>query len=69
MGGFTDGDRALAVARGCGIGPEAILSIGFRTDVVGRWSGITDPERKLVKLKWMAESMTRMGFRSQERIE
>ncbi len=69
MGGFTDGDRALAVARGCGIGPEAILSVGFRTDVVGRWSGITDPERKLVKLKWMAESMTRMGFRSQERIE
>ena len=57
------------MARGCGIGPEAILSIGFRTDVVGRWSGITDPERKLVKLKWMAESMTRMGFRSQERIE
>ena len=52
-GGFTDGDRAVCIVAACGIPYSKIRLIGFRSDKVGRWTGITDPVRKLRKLKWM----------------
>ncbi len=61
-GGFTDGDRAVCFARALGVERDDILLLGTRTDVVGNWSGATDPERKLVKLQWMAEVLQHLGF-------
>lgn len=52
-GGFTDGDRAACIVAACGIPNNKIRLIGFRSDKIGRWTGITDPVRKLRKLKWM----------------
>ena len=52
-GGFTDGDRAACVVRSMGVPKEAITMLGTRTDVVGRWSGVTDAETKMEKLQWM----------------
>ena len=52
-GGFTDGDRAVCMVRSMGVPKEAITMLGTRTDVVGRWSGVTDAETKMEKLQWM----------------
>ncbi|MBK70339.1 MAG: hypothetical protein CMB53_02940 [Euryarchaeota archaeon] len=52
-GGFTDGDRAACITRSLGVPVERIRMLGTRTDVVGRWSGDTDPQQKIVKLGWM----------------
>lgn len=52
-GGFTDGDRAACFARSLGVPAASITMLGARTDLVGRWSGITDPETKMAKLQWM----------------
>ena len=52
-GGFTDGDRAACVVRSMGVPKESITMLGTRTDVVGRWSGVTDAETKIEKLQWM----------------
>jgi len=52
-GGFTDGDRAACIVAACGIPNNKIRLIGFRSDKIGRWTGVTDPVRKLRKLKWM----------------
>ena len=60
-GGFTDGDRALCFILALGRSLEEIECVGFRTDVVGPWSGTTNPERKKRKLVWMKESMRRLG--------
>lgn len=61
-GGFTDGDRAVCFARALGLPRERIRLLGTRTDIVGDWSGATDPERKLVKLQWMASVLQHLGF-------
>lgn len=53
FGGFTDGDRAVCFVHSIGVPKERIVMIGTRTDIVGKWSGITDKELKLSKLKWM----------------
>ena len=50
-GGFTDGDRAVCIA--FALGATEVELVGFSTDEVGRWSGVTDEKRKLMKLKWM----------------
>jgi len=60
-GGFTDGDRALCFIQMMGRSLESVECIGFRTDAVGRWSGSTNPVRKLEKLAWMQEAMHRLG--------
>ena len=52
-GGFTDGDRAVCIA--FALGATEVELVGFSTDEVGRWSGVTDEKRKLMKLKWMNE--------------
>jgi uncharacterized Rossmann fold enzyme len=51
-GGFTDGDRAVCIA--FALGAEEVELIGFSTNEVGAWSGVTDEKRKLMKLKWMS---------------
>ena len=61
-GGFTDGDRAVCFARALGVERDNILLLGTRTDIVGEWSGTTNPKRKLVKLQWMAEVLQHLGF-------
>ena len=53
FGGFTDGDRAVCFVHSIGVPKERIVMVGTRTDIVGKWSGITDKELKLSKLKWM----------------
>jgi uncharacterized Rossmann fold enzyme len=50
-GGFTDGDRAVCIA--FALGADAVELVGFSTDDVGKWSGVTDVARKLTKLTWM----------------
>ena len=36
-----------------GVPKEAITMLGTRSDVVGRWSGVTEAEAKMEKLQWM----------------
>ena len=60
-GGFTDGDRAVCVVRSMGVPIESITMLGTRTDVLGRWSGPTDPEAKMQKLHWMDRVLRVLG--------
>ena len=50
-GGFTDGDRAVCIA--FALGASEVKLVGFSTDEVGQWSGVTDEKRKIIKLQWM----------------
>ena len=60
-GGFTDGDRAVCIA--FALGATEVELIGFSTDDVGQWSGITDEKRKLIKLKWMSKVLQILSLR------
>lgn len=62
FGGFTDGDRALCLALAMDVEPGNIVLIGFKTGVVGRWSGSTISELKLKKLEWMKQIVAELGF-------
>ena len=61
-GGFTDGDRAACIAISLGIQVERITMLGTNTEKVGRWSGTTEKEKKLVKLKWMETILQALGI-------
>ena len=52
-GGFTDGDRAVCLALSMNASPRQLTLRGVRTDIIGRWTGSTIPERKMRKLEWM----------------
>ena len=52
-GGFTDGDRAVCFALAMNASNNQLTLRGFRTDIIGRWTGATVPERKMRKLEWM----------------
>lgn len=60
-GGFTDGDRAVCIA--FALGATEVELIGFSTDDVGQWSGVTDEKRKLIKLKWMSKVLQILSLR------
>ena len=62
FGGFTDGDRALCLALFLGVKKESISLIGFSTQSIGEFSGQTNSETKLVKLKWMEKIVETLGF-------
>ncbi len=62
-GGFTDGDRAACLAISMGIEPVRLHLIGHRSDIVGRWTGPTDPIRKLQKLEWMSRIFEMLGVK------
>lgn len=64
-GGFTDGDRAVCCLLSWGVRPERIRCIGFDAHRLGRWSGDTDPARKLEKLGWM-DTILRMALPGRE---
>lgn len=61
-GGFTDGDRAVCIAVSMGVDVGNIILLGTRSDIVGRFSGVTDPERKIRKLRWMKKILNELGF-------
>jgi uncharacterized Rossmann fold enzyme len=65
VGGFTDGDRAICLALACGAPPTSIELIGFKTDDVGKWSGVTDKAIKLEKLQWMEKIIQYLGYGEQ----
>jgi len=60
-GGFTDGDRAVCFLRALGVRTDRISVLGTRTDIVGRWSGITQEQTKLQKLGWMTRFLDISG--------
>ena len=60
-GGFTDGDRAVCIA--FALGANEVELVGFSTDDVGQWSGVTDKKRKLIKLQWMNEVLNILSLR------
>lgn len=60
-GGFTDGDRAVCIA--FALGASEVELIGFSTDDVGQWSGVTDKKRKLIKLQWMNQVLNILSLR------
>ncbi len=60
-GGFTDGDRAIALALHLGVPKERISLCGFTTQRIGRWTGQTEPEKKMRKLNWMAKVIEYSG--------
>jgi uncharacterized Rossmann fold enzyme len=64
-GGFTDGDRAVCLAIGLGVPVEKISLIGFSTTKIGKWSGQTNPEKKLEKLAWMLQVLKIIGLDEQ----
>ena len=59
-GGFTDGDRTICLIGFLGVPIPQISLLGYRSDIVGQWSGATDPERKLRKLIFMQEVIDRL---------
>mgnify|MGYP001319834750 CR=1 FL=1 len=61
-GGFTDGDRAACIAIAMGVEVGRIDLLGTRSDIIGKYSGVTDPERKLKKLVWMKIILEELGF-------
>ena len=61
-GGFTDGDRAACIAISMGVGLSRIDLLGTRSDMVGRYSGVTNPERKMKQLVWMKRMLEELGF-------
>lgn len=54
-GGFTDGDRAVCFVRWLGVSVDEAVFVGYSVSRVGPWSAVTQPERKLEKLAWMAD--------------
>lgn len=62
-GGFTDGDRAIALAIYLGVPKERISLCGFTTQRIGRWTGQTEPETKMKKLIWMAKVIEISGVK------
>jgi len=62
-GGFTDGDRAVCIALSLNVSPGQLTLRGFRTDMIGRWTGATVPERKMRKLEWMKRVLDIAGVR------
>ena len=60
-GGFTDGDRAVCFGLAMNVLPSQITLRGFRTDIIGRWTGATHPERKMRKLEWMSRVLEIAG--------
>lgn len=62
-GGFTDGDRAVCFALSQNVSNEQIHLRGFRTDSIGRWTGQTNPERKMRKLEWMSRVLDIAGVK------
>ena len=65
FGGFTDGDRAVCLAIGLGVAKENITLLGFSTSKIGKWSGQTNPKRKLAKLAWMLRVLQIIGLEEQ----
>ena len=61
-GGFTDGDRAICTLISMGIDKSSISLVGFSSDFIGKWSGITNGSIKLRKLKWMDKILKHLGF-------
>lgn len=61
-GGFTDGDRAACIAISMGVELSRIDLLGTRSDMVGKYSGVTNPERKMKKLAWMKRILEDLGF-------
>ena len=61
-GGFTDGDRAVCIA--FALGATEVELVGFSTDDVGQWSGVTDKKRKLIKLQWMSRVLNILSLRA-----
>lgn len=59
-GGFTDGDRTICLIGFLGVPISEINLLGYRSDIVGQWSGATDPERKLRKLIFMQEVIDKL---------
>jgi len=64
-GGFTDGDRAVCLAIGLGVKAENITLLGFSTGQIGKWSGATNIEQKLMKLEWMYQIIEMVGLENQ----
>lgn len=62
-GGFTDGDRSICFLVALGVPISNISLLGTRTDIVGKWSGETNPVEKLVKLQWMAKVLDIIGIK------
>ena len=60
-GGFTDGDRAACFGLAMNVPCRQIVLRGFRTDKIGRWTGVTNPERKMRKLEWMSRVLEIAG--------
>jgi uncharacterized Rossmann fold enzyme len=60
-GGFTDGDRAVCLCAFLGVPVETIRLIGYTTSEIGRWTGNTDPIRKMRKLTFMQEVLDGLG--------
>ena len=61
-GGFTDGDRAVCFLVALGVEIDNISLLGTRTDIVGKWSGVTNPSQKIIKLQWMAKVLKILGI-------
>ncbi len=62
-GGFTDGDRAVCFLLSQNVYKEKIKLRGFQTDSIGRWTGRTNPDRKMRKLEWMSRVLDIAGVK------
>ncbi|MAT48787.1 MAG: hypothetical protein CMA27_03035 [Euryarchaeota archaeon] len=61
FGGFSDGDRAVCMLHACGINAEKIQLIGFNSNKIGPWTGISNINKKMKKLEWMKNILEDLG--------
>ena len=60
-GGFTDGDRALAIILSLGVPKGKIQFVGYEMTPSDRWSTLHDLDKKRKKLEWMLECFRLCG--------
>ena len=62
FGGFTDGDRLICFLMALNIPIQNLVLVGYSTEKIGQWSGVTNPPLKLQKLKWMKVILNSLGL-------
>ena len=62
FGGFTDGDRCVCLLHSLGVSRKNITLLGFNSQKMGQWSGLSNSKLKFEKLKWMKKILNSLGY-------
>ena len=62
FGGFSDGDRGVCLLHSLGVPKNKINILGFNSNKIGSWGGLSNSKIKHQKLKWMGEILNSLGY-------